>query len=179
MNFETVRIHFLSGVFVLLSSRNLAVIRDVTTSPLYWRGNSNSRDVVASPPAPSFSFPASPQSCPKAPRRASTLDKIDGKFVPPTLPSNQGWENGAFWLLRGFILDFGGDGGLLFHFYSVQDCWSPCTNRSRDSTVLPRLLIWKTRRPWGRGCGVVTRLAVGGGKFWPPYLNSVLSRQGS
>ena len=32
------------------------------------------------------------------------------------LPPNQGWENGAFWLLRGFILDFGGDGGLLFHF---------------------------------------------------------------
>ena len=26
MNFETVRVHFLSGVFVLLSSRNLAIM---------------------------------------------------------------------------------------------------------------------------------------------------------
>ena len=37
----------------------------------------------------------------------------------------------------------------------------------------------ETTRPWGRGCGMVRRLAVCGGKFWPPYLNSVLSRQGS
>ena len=36
---------------------------------------------------------------------STILDKVDGKFVPPLpyLP-NQGWENGAFWLLRGFIL---------------------------------------------------------------------------
>ena len=38
---------------------------------------------------------------------------------------NQGWENGAFWLPRGFILacfDLGaGDGGLAVPFYSVQD----------------------------------------------------------
>ena len=37
---------------------------------------------------------------------------------PPLRPP--GWENGAFWLLRGFILDLGGvgggDGGLLFQF---------------------------------------------------------------
>ena len=39
----------------------------------------------------------------------SILDKIGGKFVPPS-PPNQGWENGAFWLLRGFILDLGGWG---------------------------------------------------------------------
>ena len=31
------------------------------------------------------------------------LDKIDGKFV--RLPPSQGLENGAFWILRGFILD--------------------------------------------------------------------------
>ena len=45
------------------------------------------------------------------------MDKIDGKFVPHC-PPNQGWENGAFWLLREFIFDLGGgeDGGLLFHF---------------------------------------------------------------
>ena len=36
-------------------------------------------------------------------------------------PPNQGWENGAFWLLRDFILYFlGGDGGLLFHFISSK-----------------------------------------------------------
>ena len=37
------------------------------------------------------------------------LDKIDGKFIPPTSVrlSNQGQENGAFWILRGFILDLG------------------------------------------------------------------------
>ena len=37
---------------------------------------------------------------------------------PPLRPP--GWENGAFWFLRGFILDLGGggggDGGLLFQF---------------------------------------------------------------
>ena len=37
--------------------------------------------------------------------------------LPPPAP-NQGWENGAFWLLLGFILDLVGGvgGGLLFHF---------------------------------------------------------------
>ena len=38
---------------------------------------------------------------------------------PPPIPPNEGWENGAFWLLRAFILESligGGDGGLLFHF---------------------------------------------------------------
>ena len=29
------------------------------------------------------------------------------------LPSKQGWENGAFWLLRGFIHDLGRGGGGL------------------------------------------------------------------
>ena len=48
------------------------------------------------------------------------LDKIDGKFVPPPHP-NQGWENGAFWLLRSFILDLGG-WGFAVPFHSVQDC---------------------------------------------------------
>lgn len=42
------------------------------------------------------------------------------KLEPLPLPlPNQGWRNGAFWLLQGFILDFGGgggSGGLLFHF---------------------------------------------------------------
>ena len=48
--------------------------------------------------------------------RATILDKIDGKFVPPSLPK----ENGAFWLLRGFILDLGGM-GFAVSFYSVHD----------------------------------------------------------
>ena len=34
---------------------------------------------------------------------------------PSPPPPNQGWENGAFCPLRGFILDLGG-GGVLFHF---------------------------------------------------------------
>ena len=36
--------------------------------------------------------------------------QIDGKFKPPHAPPNQGWENRAFWLSQGFILDFGGMG---------------------------------------------------------------------
>ena len=54
--------------------------------------------------------------------KIAILDKIDGKFIPPPpppIPPNEGWENGAFWLLRAFILESligGGDGGLLFHF---------------------------------------------------------------
>ena len=84
--------------------------------------------------------------------KIATLDKIDGKFVPPWPPNqgslstqnssakpvstvvenDQGWEIGAFWLLRGFILDFfwgggrggGGDNGcLLFHFI-LSKTWS-------------------------------------------------------
>ena len=53
---------------------------------------------------------------------ATILDKInaDGKFVTPP-PLNQGRENGLFWLLRGFIFDFGG-WGFAVPFYSVQDC---------------------------------------------------------
>ena len=45
------------------------------------------------------------------------------------LPSKQGWENGAFWRLRGVIHDWeGGEGGgwvccFIFHD-SVQDCSS-------------------------------------------------------
>ena len=45
------------------------------------------------------------------------------------LPSKQGWENGAFWLLRGVIHDVGQGGRVggfccfIFHD-SVQDCSS-------------------------------------------------------
>ena len=51
---------------------------------------------------------------------------------PPLLPPpNQGWENGAFWLLRGFILGGGGGGGLLFYFILskivVKNCVSLLT----------------------------------------------------
>ena len=45
------------------------------------------------------------------PLTSTMLDKIDRKFVPlPPIPPNQGWKNGAFWLLRGFSLDLGGWG---------------------------------------------------------------------
>ena len=53
------------------------------------------------------------------------LDKIDGKFIPPTSappPPNQGQKSGAFWILRGFILDLGRG------VYSFQDC-SPLSSR--------------------------------------------------
>ena len=50
--------------------------------------------------------------------RTRILDKINknGKFIPPS-PSpqkNRGWENGAFWLLHGFIFDIhvGGEWGF-------------------------------------------------------------------
>ena len=43
-----------------------------------------------------------------------------GNLDPPS-PPNQGWENGAFWLLRDFILDLGG-WGFAVPFYFVQDC---------------------------------------------------------
>ena len=36
-------------------------------------------------------------------------------YTPPPLHPNQGWENGAFWLSHGYILDLGGC-GVLFHF---------------------------------------------------------------
>ena len=39
----------------------------------------------------------------------------------PHLPRYWGLENGAFWLLRGFIFDFGG-WGFAVPFYSVRDC---------------------------------------------------------
>ena len=126
MNFETVRIHFLSGVFVLLSSRNLAIMatwRNDFSSLLGGGGDSNSRDVVAS--SPSFSFPASPQSWPQRASESFNLGQNRWKICTPTLPTNQGWENGAFWLLRGFILEFGGDWGLLFHVILSKIVGSP------------------------------------------------------
>ena len=53
------------------------------------------------------------------------MDKINGKPSPLPSSPNQRWENGAFWLLRGFILDLGGGGGgwgFAVPFYFVQDC---------------------------------------------------------
>ena len=40
---------------------------------------------------------------------------------PPPLPPKSEVKNGAFWLLRGFILDLGG-WGFAVPFYFVQDC---------------------------------------------------------
>ena len=50
---------------------------------------------------------------------STVLDKTDGKFRAPS--PNRGWENGASWLSRRFILDFRGR-GFTAPFYSVQDC---------------------------------------------------------
>ena len=50
----------------------------------------------------------------------------------PLLPLNQGWENGTFWLLSGFILDLGkGGGGLLFHFI-LSKTVPPSCSQLRD-----------------------------------------------
>ena len=54
-------------------------------------------------------------------------------FPPP--PLNQGWENGTFWLLSGFILDVGGGGGGFgVSFYYVQYCCAvaPSCSQLRD-----------------------------------------------
>ena len=128
--------------------------------------------------SPSFFFPTSPQSWPQSASESFNLGQNRWKICTPHPSARFGFCAASSLISGGW--------GSAFPFHSVQDCWYPCRNRSRDCAVLPRLLIWKTRRPWGRGgCGLVLvwcggwRLAVGGGKFWPPYLNSVLSRQGS
>ena len=66
--------------------------------------------------------------------------------TPPPLPQNQGCENGAFWLLRGFIMGawFGGHGGLLFHFILSKIVgWTGCIKLNWR----PRLLQTKARGP--------------------------------
>ena len=71
-------------------------------------------------------------------------------YPPPPprtlLPQNQGCENGAFWLLRGFIMGawFGGHGGLLFHFILSKIVgWTGCIKLNWR----PRLLQTKARGP--------------------------------
>ena len=58
-------------------------------------------------------------------------------------PPNQGWENGAFWLLRDFILDLRG-WGFAVPFYFVQDCnlgqnkwktWTPPLPQIKDGKM--------------------------------------------
>jgi len=44
------------------------------------------------------------------------MKNVDPHPFPPT----QRWENGAFWLSRGFVLDLEG-WGFTVPFYSVQD----------------------------------------------------------
>ena len=54
--------------------------------------------------------------------QGSRLDKINRKFFTPP-PGIKDGKNGALWLLRGFIFDFGGGGwGFAVPFLSVQDC---------------------------------------------------------
>ena len=50
---------------------------------------------------------------------------------PPPPPLNQGWENGTFWLLSGFILDLGKGVGLLFHFI-LSKIVAPSCSQLRD-----------------------------------------------
>ena len=47
---------------------------------------------------------------------ATILDKINGKPRPPPPPQIKDGKMARFCPLRTFILDLGGDGGLLFHF---------------------------------------------------------------
>ena len=83
------------------------------------------------------------------------LNKIDDKVVPPPspplLPQNRGCENGAFWLLRGFIMGawFGGHGGLLFHFILSKIVgWTGCIKLQgrglQTKACGPHVLIRKT-----------------------------------
>ena len=53
--------------------------------------------------------------------QATILDKINGTSGPP-LPPFQWCQNGAFLLLRAFIIALVGGRGLIVPFYSVQDC---------------------------------------------------------
>ena len=62
------------------------------------------------------------------------------------LGQNQGWENGAFWFLRGFILDLGRGGGgadLLFHFVlSKIVVWRRLVDATGDSkSFLPEAYL--------------------------------------
>ena len=50
---------------------------------------------------------------------------------PPPPPLNQGWENGTFWLLSGFILDLGEGVSLLFHFI-LSKIVAPSCSQLRD-----------------------------------------------
>ena len=70
----------------------------------------------------------------------------------PLLPLNQGWENGTFWLLSGFILYLGkgeGGGGLLFHFI-LSKTVPPSCSQLRDKASWSA----KTIAPQTRGGGV-------------------------
>ena len=161
----------LSGVFVLLSPRNLATMAT-------WR---NDFSKVAS--FPSLTFPASPQSWPQSAPESFNLGKNRWKICtpPPPAPSPPHKSRVRKWRVLAFARPhpwFRGDGGLLFHFILSKTA-------QMDHLIL--LCSWTPRRHIGKredpgdevvwfGGGLV---AVGGGKFWPPYLNSVLSRQGS
>ena len=65
-----------------------------------------------------------------------------GNLYP--FPPSQGWENGAFCLLRGFILDFGG-WGFAVPFYSVQDSrYSPSAHVSQNLSRLESYALHET-----------------------------------
>ena len=178
MNFETVRIHFLSGVFVLLSSRNLAVIET-------WRNDFSSLlegEFKFQRRSGKLSFVFFSRVAPKLPQSASesfNLGQNRWKICTPhpSLKSRvRKWRVLAFARLHpwfrggwGFALPFLFCPRLLVSLHKSVT-WFYCAPSP------PYLENEKTlgTRLW---CG--DALAVGGGKFGPPYLNSVLSRQGS
>ena len=62
--------------------------------------------------------------------KIAILDKINGKPRPPPPPQIKDGKMARFCPSRAFILDLGGDGGLLFHFIlskivSCQSCLVP------------------------------------------------------
>ena len=69
---------------------------------------------------------------------STILDKTDEKFRTSSSP-NRGWENGASWLSRRFILDFRGRGFTPL-FYSVLDC-SCVYSMKTGSSCCVRLLF--------------------------------------
>jgi len=158
MNFETVRIHFLSGVFVLLSSRNLATMAT-------WRNDFSSlleKEFKFQRRSCKLSFLIfsclTPKLAPKGSRELQPWTKKMENLYPAS-PQINSEKMARFGFCAASSLISGGC-GFAFPFYSVQDCCSPCTRESRDSA--PRRHIRKREDPGDE----IVWFGGGGGGSW-------------